>query len=146
MSATSAKFFVILLAVIGVGLLLTVGSNIVTIYRGSIGDSEPEKEVHYNVNCQQMLFDVWFSSADELSVKNTDLSSYNLNVTTLVDASSGEEKVFDHYLFVKGMTRTIDISDFNSDLFYFFPYDCHNIAKVCNRTSLDCEDPTAYNG
>lgn len=145
MNKTSMRFFVILFAVAGITLLFMIGTNMVKIYRGSIKQVEPEKESR-KVDCYQMTYTVGFESANVLSVTNTPLSSFDLDELTFTDAETGDTIVKKQSFFIPGKTREIDISDFTSQQFYVYPFDCDMVSRVCNRETMECTDPSKYNG
>ena len=144
MEKLGAKFFVILLAVLGVILLFVVGNNLVVIYRGSIGGVDTDEEVRRTVDCQQIVFDVVLVSDEILEIINTPLSSFDLDEINLIDAVSGEIISYEQTFFVPGRTRNLNISDFSSNLFYVVPFSCDNIARICNREDGVCYDPNRY--
>ena len=138
MNETGTKFFLILLGVIGVILLLVVGNHIVIIYRGSIRDVDPDTEARKNIDCFQIVFEVTFISENILEIVNSPLSSFNLDEINLIDSSSGDVFTLSRPLFTPGRDREFDISEFTSDSFYVVPFDCDNLAKLCNRDERIC--------
>ncbi|MFW6230894.1 MAG: hypothetical protein ACOC32_02625 [Nanoarchaeota archaeon] len=144
MNKTSLRFFVILLAVIGVGLLFMIGTHMVSIYRGSIKEVDTEEESR-NVECYQMSFYVELKSDDILEVTNRDLSSFDLEELTFTDAETGETMSKPFSFFLPGDTRDVKIDDVPFDVFYVYPFDCDSVARICNRTSQSCRELKRYN-
>ena len=140
MNKLTTRIFVIILGIVGVFLLFLVGANIVSVYRSSIGETNPEEEVRRNIDCSQIVFDVFFQSNDVLEITNTRLSSFNLDEIFLVDSIDGSEVKFSEYFFVPGRTRELDISNISFESFYVVPFGCNNIAKVCNVSEQRCYD------
>ncbi len=136
MNEASRKFFIILLGAIGVTLLLMVGHNMVTIYRGSMSDV-PENETK-TISCHQMFFDVAMRGENELEVVNNRISSYPLDVLTFVDVETSARETMEFFVFRPGDDRNVDISSINATEFAIFPFDCEQMAKICSREDMIC--------
>ena len=146
MEKLGTKVFVILLAVTGVVMLFMIANHMVVIYRGSISDVDPETEAIRAVNCNQIIFNVDFIPRDTnfLEVQNTPLSSVNLDEINLIDSVTGEEMRLKRSLFLPGLTREFNISEFPHDVFYVVPFECDNVARICDRNEGRCFDPNHY--
>ena len=146
MEKLGTKVFVILLAVTGVVMLFMIANHMVAIYRGSISDVDPETEAVRAVNCNQVIFDVDFKPRDTntLEIKNTPLSSLNLDEINLIDSVTGEIETLERSLFLPGLERDFNISSVPFEVFYVVPFACDNIAKICDRNEGRCFDPNHY--
>ncbi|MFP4656431.1 MAG: hypothetical protein ACLFNK_02530 [Candidatus Woesearchaeota archaeon] len=136
MNEASRKFFIILLGAVGITLLVMVGHNMVTIYRGSMSDVEENES--RTISCHQMFFDVAFNDENELEVVNNRISSYDLDELTFVDIDTSERETKELFVFRPGDKREVDVSDINSTEFAVFPFDCEPMAKVCSREKMTC--------
>ena len=146
MEKLGTKVFVILLAVTGVVMLFMIANHMVAIYRGSISEVDPEIEAVRSVNCNQIIFEVNFGTQNTsvLEIRNTPLSSVNLDEVNLIDSVTGEIETLERALFLPGLEREFDISDVDFEVFYVVPFACDNVAKICDKTEGACFDPNHY--